>query len=588
MNAHEIKTLLADRIDDMVHHLLPAAVRHGNYYKVGSVRGEAGGSLSICASGPKCGVWLEGNSNGEAGDALDLWAAVRGMKIREVLPEVRAWLGVVERQVEKPRRDYTRVSKPPKALPAMRSRVREYLVNARKLTPKIIAEFRIGEHNTKPETIAYPFIDLDGSIAMVKYIDIKRDEKGKKVVSTTSNSKPILFGMHTKLVKDSDTILICEGEIDAMSWQLKGIPAVSVPFGAKGESSVGSSPNDEWIENCFGFLDEFKTIYIAMDMDEDGDNARNDLVKRLGRDRCLVVSLPANDANECLHKGFDLASAIKKAKPLDPGGLVTGSSIAKRVADVFDRGERHLTGEVMFGWEDDFPFRLRQREGTIITGFNGHGKSNFTYMLAGWLAANGKKVFIGSYEEPAEEILSIIAQQVLGRTILPSDPALIEVTQRLLPNILIHDHEGTVKRGQFFEMATYAVKRYSAEYAFLDSLACTDVDLEDNKDVADFAKDCQAFWKRTGAHLVMLAHPRKGMTEAVAPGKMDVKGGGTMTDLFFNGITVHRLANDDTELICWKNKVGRTKPKATCHFHHPSARLTLSQSDEATEPSWLH
>lgn len=73
--AADVARMLAADMPGLVAELLPAARRHGREAVVGSIHGEAGGSLSICLAGPRAGIWAD-FAAGTGGDALDLVAAV--------------------------------------------------------------------------------------------------------------------------------------------------------------------------------------------------------------------------------------------------------------------------------------------------------------------------------------------------------------------------------------------------------------------------------------------------------------------------------------------------------------------------------
>lgn len=85
---------LAAHIDSLCAEVFPAGVRERDEYRVGSLAGEPGRSLGIHLRGAKAGVWCD-FSTGEAGDALDLVAAVlfAGDK-RQALAWAREWLAL--------------------------------------------------------------------------------------------------------------------------------------------------------------------------------------------------------------------------------------------------------------------------------------------------------------------------------------------------------------------------------------------------------------------------------------------------------------------------------------------------------------
>jgi hypothetical protein len=89
-----LSSILAAHIDALCVELLPAGIREGNEYRIGSVAGEPGRSMAVHLGGSRSGVWSD-FATGEAGDALDLVAAVlfRGDK-GQAARWARTWLGI--------------------------------------------------------------------------------------------------------------------------------------------------------------------------------------------------------------------------------------------------------------------------------------------------------------------------------------------------------------------------------------------------------------------------------------------------------------------------------------------------------------
>ncbi len=90
----ELVRMLAAQAPSLAAELLPHGRKDGHEWRCGSLHGEPGRSLAVHLSGPKAGVWCD-FASGEAGDALDLVAAVHfsGDKGRAVAWS-RRWLGL--------------------------------------------------------------------------------------------------------------------------------------------------------------------------------------------------------------------------------------------------------------------------------------------------------------------------------------------------------------------------------------------------------------------------------------------------------------------------------------------------------------
>jgi hypothetical protein len=110
--------------------------------------------------------------------------------------------------------------------------------------------------------------------------------KRKKVEWRDPSGAPsILFGAQAVPIT-ARRIIICEGEMDALSWRTYGEEAVSVPNGA---GSLG------WVTACWDWLEQFETVLLSFDEDGAGQRAVKEAVKRLGIDRTGIVRLPEKE-----------------------------------------------------------------------------------------------------------------------------------------------------------------------------------------------------------------------------------------------------------------------------------------------------
>lgn len=534
MNAGDIARQLAERAADVAAYLLPDGKRAGPEWKVGSIGGEVGGSLSVRVTGAKAGVWKDFES-GEGGDLLDLWAACRGLSVAEALRESAAYLGVRETRPAREEKAWKRPAKPQCHKP--RSRVREWLTG-RGIEDRTLDAFKIGEQERDGKAYAvFPYL-RDGELVNAKY----RNADDKKDMRQEGGAEPCLFGWH--LIEPRErTVAICEGEIDAMTLWQAGIPALSVNAGAG---------NHQWIESDWDRLERFSDILVCFDADEAGQKGAKEVIRRLGVARCRNLIFPAKDANDWLQQGAcgeDFQSRLKDAKPVDPEELRSASDFMARVKAMFypDGG---TSGDPVLRLDRDFDwFEFRQGELSVWTGYNGHGKSLMLSQVMLGLMAQGERLCVFSGEMTPERQLKRMSKQSTGLD-RPTGPYLDAVAEWLHGRAWIFDMVGSATIARLLEVFEYASKRYGIRQFVIDSLMMTDVP-EDGPGSMSAQKDAiqklANFAKRHGCHVHLVAHPRKGRDESSGPGKLDVAGSSKITDGADNVFTVWSALKDESE-----------------------------------------
>ena len=110
-------------------------------------------------------------------------------------------------------------------------------------------------------------------------------EKKFKMVSGAE----LIFYNQDALLNFED-IIIVEGEIDALSFIQCGFNnVVSVPNGA------GSKL--DFLDTYIGLFDNVKRVYLAVDQDTPGITLRDELARRLGPERCMLVNFKIGRAH---------------------------------------------------------------------------------------------------------------------------------------------------------------------------------------------------------------------------------------------------------------------------------------------------
>lgn len=154
-------------------------------------------------------------------------------------------------------------------------------------------------------TICFNYF-LDSELINIKF---KTKDKMFKMVK---DARKIPYNIDS--IKGSSSVIICEGEEEAMVWHQSGCPAVSVPNGASKNNN-----NLDWLDSTYELF-ENKTIYLATDNDEPGRKLQQDIARRFSSHDIRLIEFPEHekDANDCLKRyGQEFVTRLFiDAKPL--------------------------------------------------------------------------------------------------------------------------------------------------------------------------------------------------------------------------------------------------------------------------------
>lgn len=558
--AKDISKLLSARVDEVAKYLLPNGKQEGNEWCVGNIQGEPGKSLKVCLQGDKSGVFSD-FATGESGDLLKLWHLTRSISLGQAIKEALQFLGITSYRFES---QQTRKIKPiQKTFSTLQSEseVMKYLMGARKLKLKTLRDFKISEQGRE---IVFPYW-CEEKVVFVKYLSLER-LNGKKQIRVEKNCEPALFGWHT-LPNELRSVVLCEGEIDAMTLYQYGFPALSVPFGG------GKGNKQAWIENEFDRLAQFDEIYLCFDNDAEGKIAIEEIVSRLGAHRCRIVELPHKDANDCLLNGVTkeaIGQCIINAKTLDPAELKRAKVFVDQVIEQFYPSNEKTVG-IMPPWEkakDKILFRLDEL--SIWTGINGHGKSQLLGQIMLHAMKQDSRVCIASLELKPARLLARLTRQASGIA-EPSDSHIRMIHEWYGNYLWLFDLVGTAKSKRLLEVFTYARQRYGIDMFVIDSFMKLDIAEDDYKAQKSFIEQLCDFKNQYNCHVHLIVHPRKGADESLAPSKLDNKGTGAISDLADNCFSVWRNKNKESAKLLQSQRV----------------MLDVKQSRALTEPDSL-
>lgn len=525
----EVASRLADNIENLCAHLLPSGQKRGAVYEVGSIHGEPGKTLKVNLGGQHRGHWVDWNGQEHKGDALDLWAQSKGVGIPDALREAKQWLGIHEPTL--PERSWKKPTDDKPALDAAGTAM-NWLTGKRKLTPAIVNRYKVQADKTA-RAIVFPCYSPAGVLINRSWRTLDAEKK----VWQDKEAAPCLFGWHALTPEDYATreILICEGQIDAMTWAQWGVAALSIPNGS----------GKTWLEYEWPNLESFKTIYLSFDEDGAGRKNLEEVCARLGKHRCRIVRMPHKDANAALQAGIEGATArgwVETAEYATVAHLVNATHYTDKTIEAFFPSEDKQGHAVQMTTHTDpaLTFRFRPAELTLWTGVSSHGKSTLLNYLLLMLAVKTKKpALIVSFEmQPAK----VLRRLMLASGMAISNPSDVrDALQYLNSYLLFCDKEGSIEKEELFELLNYAYARYGISHVGIDSLMRIR-GLEENYVAQnEFVTDLATFAHETGVHIHLVAHPRKSPGHG-SPEAHDIKGSGHIRD------------NADNILVVWRNR----------------------------------
>ena len=313
LKAGDIASLLADRIVDLVRELLPNGHREGAEWRCGNVRGEAGKSLGVHLGGAKAGIWCDFGT-GEAGDALDLAQAVKGLPTKsEAIAWAKSWLGMegsepAERRARAPDRSRAQRQHQPhgrdgadqrcelarriwrESRPALGTPVTTYLKGRGITTPPPPSLRYHGALRHSPTNLDLPAMIAavqapDRSLIGVHRTYLTMDGTNKAPVSSAKMMLGRCAGGAVRLARANGRLAVCEGIETALSVQQEtGIPTWAA-LSAPGMTALILPP-------------DIRDVTLAPDGDEAGERAAREAAKRFVREgRRVHIARPPHGAD---------------------------------------------------------------------------------------------------------------------------------------------------------------------------------------------------------------------------------------------------------------------------------------------------
>jgi len=425
----------------------------------------------------------------------------------------------------------------------------------RGITRSVVNDAKIGY---KDRWIQFPFYK-DGEV-----VNIKSRTADKKFRQEKNAEKCFYRFDH---MKGMETIIITEGEMDALSLVQAGFTnVVSVPDGATAPNSNPSDRKFSYLISAEEHLMNAERVILCTDSDGAGKHLRDELSRRIGREKCCRVNYPddCKDMNEVLVKHGEerILDIVSGAYPYPIEGVVTIEDVADDAIDLFNKPE-HLG--LSTGWIDlDDHYRISHSEVSVVTGVPNMGKSEWMdALMINMVQEYGWKFGIFSAENfPVKHhLLKLVGK--FAKQPFWGDNKMSEEVARSSMNVL-NDHikfigtqESSVTIESIMEQAKILNYRYGLNGLVIDPWNTIEHKFGDGENETNYVSrvlsQLNTFAKVNELHIWVVAHPRKMENDAnrrvIVPSPYDISGSANWFNKCDNSVTIHRHITQDEDYV---------------------------------------
>lgn len=412
----------------------------------------------------------------------------------------------------------------------------------------------------KVNAIQFPFYK-NGVVVNVKYRD------GKKNFRQAKDAEKCFYGFD-RMKNETDTLIITEGEIDALTLVECGFyETVSMPDGAPPDNAKNYSTKFDFLKSAEEKINRYKKIILCVDGDGPGQLAEKELARRIGIEKCLRVKYPkkCKDINEVLQKHGREAvkKVIKKSRPLPIEGLLKANDLVSEITTLYDYG---IKGGEKTGWKSlDEIFSVKLGETTIVTGIPGSGKSNFIdAMFVNLMDSKQWKFAIYSPENwPVQRHIQTLSEKITGRPFFESfGEKWPRIERDEIPEIAdyISDHITFIQPSEDTDTTVDKILELARKEIYRNGIQCLVIDpwneihheYKNMTEVQYISKELgkiRRFGRLNQIHIFIIAHPKNLTKNSEGffdpPTMYDIAGGAMWRNKADNGICVHRCHTDE-------------------------------------------
>ena len=436
----------------------------------------------------------------------------------------------------------------------------------------------------------------DGELINIKYRD------SSKAFKQTAGAEKIFYGLDD--IKSEKDVIIVEGEFDKLAFEEAGYRnCISVPDGAPNKNAKNLDNKFSYLDNCYDYLSSVENIYIGVDNDDNGRRLLEELSRRLGRDRCLIIDFPdgCKDANDTIitYDPSVLDECVQNARQYPVEGVFSVRDVQDQMLDVFDNGKKK---GMTTGYDELDPhYKFRLSEFDVFTGIPGHGKTSFALQLMmnasilyGW-----KWGVFSPENYPINELFDGLVEVYVGKTSDLESPTRMSKEEYINGINFLKKHFFAVYPEKDFAMDSvlekfkYLVRSKGIKGVLIDPFNQLDHDFKGKSEanyIADALNSIRRFTKAHDLKFMVVAHPitmrsvSAGSGDNEVPTAYRIAGGANWFNKADNIICVHRpnpkdfhdtTTNIHVQKIKFQKLVGvPTGEPVVLRYHRPSGRFT--------------
>lgn len=403
---------------------------------------------------------------------------------------------------------------------------------------------------------------------------IKWRPASEKKSFTQDSAARTLYGLR-RLTKNQDRIILVEGEADVVALASIGIDAWSVPNGAPMKVSRGRiDPREDtkfaYVWDAWDEIESAGKVILATDSDAPGQALKQELSRRIGIEKCWEVNLPddCKDVTDVIKAlGPDIANKMfDSAKPMPLQGVYDVESYSETLMSLYEDGLDSGESTGLSGVDN--LFKVKEGNVYIVTGYPGHGKSEFIDQVMFNLAKNNSwKWAVASFEnQPAQHISKLVEKYTgknfySGKNERANKEEVKEAVQFLQDHfVFLEQKDGSMPTLEgLMSRIRLAIARCGCRGAIIDPYNYIDMSHNESEHVgiSVMLSELSSFAKANGIALFFVAHPQKLLPSPdgtmPVPKGSHISGSAAWWAKADIGLTVQRTETD-VEIHCWKSR----------------------------------